>query len=240
MTTKRIFVIFIYMVLAGSLLGWSLSQADLAFAQHSAPQRSLKNIAKSAALGVQPVDAQTSSVADGFSALQLSAVNQTGTCTQWHNIVVGETLAKIGKRFGISWRTLAAINNLANPNLIYAGAKLCLSTDDQTPLPTPTAPVPPAKIPTFSIVEVARDQTVSISTKNFPADDRFIVRMGAIGTRGVNGIEVERINSGDGGSFTATFDIPAALKGSRQISIRLESPTSGYFSYNWFYNTTTN
>ncbi len=31
---------------------------------------------------------------------------------------------------------------------------------------------------------------------------------------------------------------PASLRGSAQISIRLQSK-SGYFSYNWFYNVTT-
>jgi hypothetical protein len=34
-----------------------------------------------------------------------------------------------------------------------------------------------------------------------------------------------------------TFDIPASLKGSYQIAVRLQSNTgSGYFAYNWFYN----
>jgi hypothetical protein len=93
-------------------------------------------------------------------------------------------------------------------------------------------------IPTFSITSVDVDNTVTIKTSNFPANDTFDVRMGAIGTRGVNGILVKSISSGTGGTFSATFDIPAALKGSYQIAIRLESPTSGYFAYNWFYNKT--
>ena len=61
--------------------------------------------------------------------------------------------------------------------------------------------------------------------------------MGEMGTRGVNGIKVATISSGAGGSFTDTFNIPDALKGRYQISIRLQSVTgSGYFAYNWFYN----
>lgn len=61
--------------------------------------------------------------------------------------------------------------------------------------------------------------------------------MGKFGTRGVNGVLVTTIDLGKGGTFTATFDIPDALKGTSPIAIRLES-ASGYFSYNWFYNTT--
>ena len=73
--------------------------------------------------------------------------------------------------------------------------------------------------------------------QNFPSNDDFTVTMGYMWTRGINGIVVGSQNSGNG-SFTATYDIPAALQGQYQISIRLQSPTSGYYSYNWFYNNT--
>jgi hypothetical protein len=99
-------------------------------------------------------------------------------------------------------------------------------------------PAAASTIPTFSILSVARDQTVTIRTYNFPANDTFQVRMGAMGTRGVGGTLVDTIGSGSGGSFDKTFAIPDALKGSYQIAIRLESPYSGYFAYNWFYNNT--
>jgi hypothetical protein len=94
-------------------------------------------------------------------------------------------------------------------------------------------------IPTITILSVTRDNSVTIRTANFPANDTFTVLMGKIGTRGVGGVKVATINSGSGGSFEATFNIPEIFKGSYQIAIRLESPTSGYYSYNWFYNNTT-
>jgi hypothetical protein len=95
-------------------------------------------------------------------------------------------------------------------------------------------------VPTFSIVSVAPDSTVTIQTYNFPANDTFKVLMGYMGTRGVGGTRVDTISSGGGGSFSATFNIPAGLKGLYQIAIRLQSTTgSGYFAYNWFYNNTT-
>lgn len=95
-------------------------------------------------------------------------------------------------------------------------------------------------IPTFSITSVARDVSVTIQTNNFPAGDNFDVLMNYMGTRGIAGIKVATIASGAGGSFTATFNIPDALKGQYQIAIRLQSNTgSGYFAYNWFFNNTT-
>jgi LysM repeat protein len=93
--------------------------------------------------------------------------------------------------------------------------------------------------PTFSISAVVEDQSVTIKTTNFPPNDTFNVYMGRMGTRGVNGIKVASIDSGEGGSFTATFDIPSELRDRAQIAIRLQSPTSGYYAYNWFWNNTT-
>lgn len=94
-------------------------------------------------------------------------------------------------------------------------------------------------IPTFSIASVVADSSVTITTKNFPANDTFDVLMNYMGTRGVNGIKVASVDSGAGGSFTATYTIPDALKGQYQIAIRLQSTTgSGYYAYNWFYNNT--
>lgn len=101
----------------------------------------------------------------------------------------------------------------------------------------PESGLPPGVIPTFSIVSVDPDKTVTIKTQNFPASDTFKVLMNHMGTRGVGGIQVDTVNSGTGGAITWTFNIPNELKGLRQIAIRLESPTSGYYSYNWFYNT---
>lgn len=93
-----------------------------------------------------------------------------------------------------------------------------------------------APIPTISILDVIEDTSVTIQTFNYPANKDFVVTMGAMGTKGVGGIVVTTINSGTGGTFTATFNIPAGMHGSYQIAIRLQDNVSGYYSYNWFVN----
>jgi hypothetical protein len=95
-----------------------------------------------------------------------------------------------------------------------------------------------ATIPTFTIVSVVPDTSVTIQASNFPAGYTFTARMGAFGTLGVNGTVAGTTDSGKGGSFQATYNIPAALKGSSRIAIRLESTTGGFFAYNWFFNST--
>lgn len=114
------------------------------------------------------------------------------------------------------------------------------ATATPIPVPTPSTPVTTTvTIPTIHILSVMQDNTVTLETKNYPANDTFEVRMGKMYTRGIGGILVDTIDSGSGGTFTATFTIPDALKGDHRIAIRLQSPTSGYYSYNWFYNNTT-
>ena len=100
---------------------------------------------------------------------------------------------------------------------------------------TPPLQVQAASIPTFSIVSIVADESVTVKTCNFPADVDFTIRMGTIGTKGVGGTIVTTTNSGTGGSFQKTYSIPAWLKGSALIAIRMDS-VAGYYGYNWFNN----
>jgi len=93
-------------------------------------------------------------------------------------------------------------------------------------------------IPTISILSVDEDKTLTLRTYNFPAERDFKVLMGKMGTKGVNGIHVTTVNSGSGGSFTKTFEIPDDLKGDYQIAIRLQTTDGVFYAYNWFYNNT--
>src|ERR1035437_571677 len=79
------------------------------------------------------------------------------------------------------------------------------------------SPVKAQTIPTFNIVSIVQDDSVTIETFNFPASYTFTVRMGAFGTLAIGGIVVATTDSDGGGSFEATYSIPDALKGSGTI-----------------------
>ncbi len=53
-------------------------------------------------------------------------------------------------------------------------------------------------IPTTSIQGVTANDKVTIVTYNFPANLDFEVRMGLFGTKGVDGILIGTVNSGEG------------------------------------------
>lgn len=102
-------------------------------------------------------------------------------------------------------------------------------------LPTAQPVIAETEIPTFEVIEVVEDTSVTIKTSNFPADETFTVLMGQIGSRGIGGITVATTETGEGGELELTYDIPEELKGNKLIAIRLQSE-SGYYSYNWFIN----
>ena len=107
------------------------------------------------------------------------------------------------------------------------------------PAPQPT-PAPVVKYPTFSIAAVVKDTTVTISGINYPVNTDFTVLMGKMWTQAVGGIQVAEFNTGAGGSFEATFNIPAELVGQTRIAIRTQAKTGGWYAYNWFWNSTAN
>ena len=119
-------------------------------------------------------------------------------------------------------------------NWFWNDAKDGTWPEDYPPAQPPTCA---CNIPTFSIKSVVKGEDVTITTYNFPKNMEFTVLMGKMWTRGINGIEVATLNSGEGGSFEATFDIPAELANEERIAIRLEG-TGGYYAYNWFWNNT--
>jgi len=158
-------------------------------------------------------------------------------------ILVGTVNSGVGGSFATTFSIPAALAGsyriairLQSPISGYYSYNWFYNNTTGVPAPPIPAPIPVGTIPTFSITAVVQNTSVTILTANFPASDTFNVTMGAYGTKGVGGISAGTVSSGAGGSFSATFSVPAALSGSYRIAIRLQSPTSGYYSYNWFYN----
>jgi len=115
--------------------------------------------------------------------------------------------------------------------------------DANVPETSPPESSPPAPsttyygFPTFSIVKVVEDARVKIAGTNFPPNDTFLVRLNWMYTRGIAGTIVETVTTDANGVLSdLKYDIPSYLYIANRIAIRLESPTTGYYAYNWFYN----
>jgi LysM repeat protein/uncharacterized protein YraI len=78
-----------------------------------------------------------------FSGLLLAvqpaaATEAAQTCQAQHVVRPGETLASIGRQYGLSWTVIAQANNLTNANFIYSGQVLCIPRAGTTPPPAPS------------------------------------------------------------------------------------------------------
>lgn len=81
-----------------------------------------------------------------LAGLSVTAQPASAQCTPhiplgWQAYVVqrGDTLARIGRRFGVSWRDLATVNCIVNPNRIFRGQVIYVP-GLPAPIPTPTPP----------------------------------------------------------------------------------------------------
>ena len=83
--------------------------------------------------------------------------------------------------------------------------------------------------PTFTIDQVNKGKTVTVTTYDFPADSLFNVVM--------EGIIISDYETGDGSSQTLTFDIPQQITDKAKIDIRFsEEGKCGFYSVNYFWN----
>jgi murein DD-endopeptidase MepM/ murein hydrolase activator NlpD len=197
----------------------------------------------------------------GVLTLSLTSLTLAAGCAAGqteYTVQRGDWVYKIARALGVKPEDILKANPIVNPNLLFPGQKLCIpaktptatATTGPTKTPAPTATPGPTSTPrptslpgyvccpSFRIVAVERDKSVTIETTNFPAGLKFDVRMAARGGQAIGGTVAGSQDSGKGGVFRATFAIPAGLKGLDQIAIRLENPATGYFAFNWFYNNT--
>ncbi|HSL31184.1 MAG TPA: SH3 domain-containing protein [Anaerolineales bacterium] len=186
-------------------------------------------------LPIDPIDTDTyaTSVRYVMALQDVTIFNGPGSSAAVVGQVYNGQIAKvIGTSIYGDWWRIECPQNASGTCWVSGNPALT----EPTTLPhTNEPPYDPESIPSFTVLAVEEDEFVTIQTLNFPANTKFQVRMGKAGTQGIDGVLVEIINSRNGGSFTATFEIPSRLYGEKQISLRLESQ-DGYYSYNWFNN----
>lgn len=149
-------------------------------------------------------------------------------CTQSHTVKRGEWLAKIARLYGISWRWLAEINNLANPNRLLVGQVLCVELGEGSP-------TQPGVDPALTVLAVSRNESVKLRLVDFPAKERFNVYMYEYGDDPDNGLLIDNIKSGNGNK-QVILEIPEEFHGISRLTVRMESPTSHYVAIVSFYN----
>ncbi len=171
-----------------------------------------------------------------FPPVTWPEIAKANNITDPNRIFVGQSLCIPAAGTPIATQPAATATRPA-PTATPTGPTPTPAAATATPAVPPAATPVPVVVPVFSIKSVTRDTTVTIAGQNFPASATFTVRMGAMGTLGVNGTEAGTVKTNADGTVSGTVNIPAGLKGTSLIAIRLEGP-GGYYSYNWFWNYT--
>jgi LysM repeat protein len=97
------------------------------------------------------------------------------TCQAYHTVQAGENLFRISLRYGTTMGALQALNNVSNPNLIYAGQRLCVNGTPGGNTPPPSNPAP--SNPTQSTYTVQRGDTLSMIARRFGVSVTLLARV---------------------------------------------------------------
>lgn len=155
-------------------------------------------------------------------------------CKQTHTVKQGEYLSTIAKVYSTTWQSIAQINQLKDPNLIYVGQVLCVSTTGTVVVPPSVPSSGSAQVYATGVVE---DKSVTFSGKTLDVSSRYTVYMSnyklAAGTRYLAGW----VTTDKNGAFSTTLSIPKRLIDTSLIKITVVN-TSGDTASNWFFNAT--
>ena len=183
-----------------------------------------------------------------FTPVQAAApTGGTYTCETPYLVQWGDTLYKIGLRFGVSWPMIAANNGIGYPYWVYAGQYLCISG------PGYSYGYPGYSYPYYSyygynyynygvgvtITNNIVDKNVSIQTSWLPRYEVYDVLIGTCQNAGYGGTWVGKIaTDGVDGVYSGKYKIPAAYHGISCLAVRLTSQVSGSTGYATFSNGT--
>jgi hypothetical protein len=109
-----------------------------------------------------------------FSA---QAQDERVTWTGSHTVQPGENLYRISLRYGVNWNTLARVNGIFNPNLIYAGQVLVVPGNGNTPVEPGPIPGQPFDARVVTPTNVYEGQSESSPV-------RYVLQPGVIAVMG--------------------------------------------------------
>ncbi|MEM5774144.1 MAG: NBR1-Ig-like domain-containing protein [Anaerolineaceae bacterium] len=103
--------------------------------------------------------------------------------------------------------------------------------------PTPTPGTGTSTKPRIDVIGVLANDRITVQAKNFPANQIFRIRIGTFANFFRDYVYVGTVDSGKGGDFQFTVDLPAMKAGVDRFTIRLDSAQK-YYAYNVFKNVT--
>jgi len=160
-------------------------------------------------------------------------------CKQWHTVQSGEYLTKIANMYNTTWRTLADINHLENPDLIFAGQKLCVSLSNGSTTPTTPANDLPNSSSSIRVYATSakEDQSVTLQGRYLATSTSYTIYMSNLKANQPINYWVGSVTTDKSGAFKVTYNLPHKLYDVTKIKVTIVSGSNDTAS-NWFYNIT--
>ncbi len=141
----------LYTVVAGDTV-WQIAQrfnssTDAIIQVNGLNSVGLINIGQTLVIPIRVVYTQPPTFTPAPAAPGTGTGGPTTPATGVYTIVPGDTLFSLAMRFNSTVATLAQINNIVNPNLIYPGQALRVTNVAPVPAPTPVPPYPTVPTP---------------------------------------------------------------------------------------------
>ena len=168
------------------------------------------------------------------SASATTTTAAVSNCTKWHTVQKGEYLSKIASMYGVKWQTLAEINKLKDPRLIYPGQKLCITTSGNvTPTQAPVATCDNR----ISAIRVQEDAYVTLQGRKLLADTRYYIYLKNHRADASRLIYAGSMMTDKNGNLSVQYRIPHKLIDVARIDVYITNRGKDSAS-NWFYNAT--
>ena len=186
-------------------------------------------ISKNVVQGILAVILVFSVTAASVIPAYASSANSGGSCETEYIVQWGDTLYKIGLRFGVSWPEIAANNGIGSPYWVYAGQRICISGQS-----TGTSDSSGVSV---SVTANVVDKNVTIKTSSLPRNELFDIIIGTCANTGVAGTIVGKIKTdGAPGVYTEKVKIPKGLMGVSCLAVRISSQYSSRTGFATFSN----
>jgi LysM repeat protein len=166
-------------------------------------------------------------------AAPVQASNSNSSCSQYYLIQYGDTLYKIGVRFGISWPDIASANGIGYPYTIYYGTYICIPTGGSSynyyGNTTSSGGIG------LYVSNVKINNKFKLTATNLPKHEDFHVNVGKCDYSTPKNVG-EIVTDGDSGTFADTFAIPSKYEGVSCLVVYLDSQKTTRFASTTFTN----
>ena len=140
-------------------------------------------------------------------------VQASSSCKDYYWVQYGDTLYKIGVKYGITWTDIANANGIGSPYTIYYGTSLCIPYGGSSYYSNTYYTYSAAATGDFSasILDVTANKNFTLKAINLPKQENFEISVGKC-NYAIPTVVGEFSTGSSSGSFTDTYKIPSKFK----------------------------